>query len=153
MIFLLPEISGSYIPSLRMQSLDRFGFLLLCQERNIVISITVFVAVEPHIVIYISKPSFLNLCSLGKIVCKSAVSLIFLIFSKSYITLAECDLKASLWISFFLHWYLGWLPKLVSTQHLLTFNFVKLRVQNLRSIIPKRFYLYRLCLTIPRYLL
>jgi hypothetical protein len=36
--FLLPEISGSYIPSLRMQSPDRFGILLLCQERSIIIN-------------------------------------------------------------------------------------------------------------------
>jgi hypothetical protein len=45
--FLLPEILGSYIPQVRMQRLDRFGILLLCQERNIVILITVSVALAP----------------------------------------------------------------------------------------------------------
>jgi hypothetical protein len=57
-LFLLPEISGSYILSLRMQSPDRFGILLLCQEWSIVIIITMLVALAPRIVMYIFKPLY-----------------------------------------------------------------------------------------------
>jgi hypothetical protein len=67
-VFLLPEISGSYILSLRMQSPDRFGILLLCQEQSIVILITMSVALTPGIIICIFKPSFNSLCSLGEII-------------------------------------------------------------------------------------
>jgi hypothetical protein len=68
----------TYILSLRMQSPDRFGILLLCQERSIVILITMLVVLALRIVIYIFKPSFINLCSLGRILCKSNQSANFL---------------------------------------------------------------------------
>jgi hypothetical protein len=59
-IFLLPEISGSYIFSLRMQRPDRFGILLLSQKWSIIILITMSVAL---VLLYmkIFKPSFINL--------------------------------------------------------------------------------------------
>jgi hypothetical protein len=34
LLFLLPEISGSYIPSMRMQRPDRFGILLLLKAKD-----------------------------------------------------------------------------------------------------------------------
>jgi hypothetical protein len=41
--FCCQKITGSYIPQMRMQRPDRFGLLLLRQEQNIVIIITVSV--------------------------------------------------------------------------------------------------------------